>query len=147
MRRSGRASLLAILGALGVAVVAALFVFGGESPTSAANRFMSALARGDVEQLTKLSYMGELPESRIREKWEYTTKVASPYYRFTWRTYSELRPTDDTAAVGVMVTRNARPDNISAYEERFGIPLVRKNGLWLVEVRGLARTMYPALPR
>ncbi len=47
--------------------------------------------------------------------------------------------------VRMMVIRNAERDG--AYEEKFELPLVKKDGKWKVEVLGLDRRLYPGLPR
>lgn len=144
MKRRGRANWLVILGSIGLVVIIALFFLGGRSASSVAAEFMSALGKHDVAKLTELSYMdGSTPEE-VRKKWEYTVQVA-PYYRFRWQFLGESNPTPDSAAVRLWVWRDAQSP--ATYEEKFEIPLVKIDGNWKVDVRGLNRLMFPALPR
>jgi hypothetical protein len=145
MKQAGRANWLMVVGLIGIVVVAVIFLTSGESASSAAGRFMVALGQGKVDDLTKLSFMdGETPE-QISKKWEYTTQVVGKFYRFRWQILAETQPQPDQAAVRLWVWRDAQTQ--SAYEEHYEIPMVKKEGKWLVDVRGLNRTMYPGLPR
>lgn len=145
MRRRGRANWLVVLGLIGVVVIVVLFLIGGRSATSVAAEFMSALGKHDVAKLTELSYMdGDTPE-QVRKKWEYTTQVAAPYYRFKWQFLGESSAAPDTSAVRLWVWRDAQSP--ASYEEKFEIPMVKVDGKWKVDVRGLNRLMYPGLPR
>lgn len=145
MRRSGRASLLAILATLSAVVVVALLFFGSESAQSVGSRFMSCLAKGDVDGLTKLSYMeGKTPEE-IKEKWAYATQKVAPFYRFVWRPVSSTDIDKDTANVKVEVVTDALSGQ--SYPEFFELPMRKVDGQWKVEVGGIDRKMYPGLPR
>lgn len=143
MVRAGRAHWITIAGIAGAVALAIVLYFGGDSPTSVANRFLVALAKGDVETLVELSYY-EGDESLLRKQWEYATRVAAPYYRFTWDIVTVKQPTEDSAAVRTSFERSYGP---GSFPERFDIPLRRVNGKWMVDVRLLSRGLYPALPR
>lgn len=145
MRRSGKANWLIVTGLLGVVLIAVVLVLGRQSPSTAANRFMTALATGDVETLTELSVMENDTRESIRQKWDYATKVAGPHYRFTWTTISETISGPDTATVTMLVIRNY--DDPASYEERMQLPMLRRDGQWKVDVRAINRKLYPALPR
>jgi len=145
MHRSGRASWVLVAGLASIALVAAIFFLGGEGPSAVANKFMKALARGDVNQLAALSTIGENSTEELKKKWEYAVNVAGPHYRFAYAIRSERQMSDDEAAVSIGVWRNYFSG--IAYDEKFELPMIRKDGKWLVEVRGINREMYPGLPR
>lgn len=118
---------------------------GGESPTTAVNRFMTALAKGDVDTLTRMSHLPGREESDIRAQWDRAVNVVGPYYRFRWQTLTQTMPDRDSANVQIWVWRNAlSPGN---FEEKFGVPLKRVEGEWKIDVRGINRGVYPGLPR
>lgn len=145
MHRHGRANWLVLAGILGVVVVVLVFGFSGESPNSGAGRFMSALADHDVEKLVKYGHMpGETPESE-REKWKYTLERVARYYRFQWDIVNSQVVDEKNATVTLVVVRNSTDPG--AYDQKFGIPLVRVDGEWLVDVRGIPRDLFPGLPR
>ncbi len=144
-RRSGRASWLSIAGIVGLVVVVLMFALSGESSEAASVRFMNALSKGDVKTLTAMSDMPGLSEAEIEKQWEYTTKVAGPHYIFIYKITSSLSANDQTSMVRMMISRNV--DRDGSYEEKFELPLVKKDGKWKVEVRALDRRIYPGLPR
>jgi hypothetical protein len=136
---------MVLLGLVG-AVLAAVFVLGGgESPSVAVNRFMIALARGDVETLTRMSHMPGESEESVRRQWDRAVNVVGPYYRFRWQVLTQTVPDERTANVQLWVWRNAASPG--AFEEKFGIPLVRVDGDWRIDVRGINRGMFPGMPR
>jgi hypothetical protein len=138
---------LLIVGLAAVFVVGALLLtlFSGGTPTGSGAKFMNALANGDAEQLTELSHIDGRSEDQIRKGWEYAVKVAGPHYRFRWQVVSESKPSDDEAMVLLKVWRNAV--RVDSYDERFQLPMLRIDGKWKVDVRGISREMYPGLPR
>jgi hypothetical protein len=142
MLRAGKAHWITLSGIVGVLVLVGVILFGGDSPTSVANRFLVALARGDVDTLMDLSYF-EGDRQSLRIQWDYATKVAGPYYRFTWRIVTEKIASEQSAAVKTQFERDYGP---GSYPENIDIPLVKSDGRWKVDVRGLYRRMYPALP-
>ncbi len=144
MKRAGRANWIAILGLIGAVILVAMLFLGSESPSAAANKFMSALARRDVNTLTRYTYLGEAGKDEIQKKWEASTEIAR-YYRFSWQILGELQADEKTASVRMNVWRNV--DSPSPYEDRYDLALIKVSGRWLVDVRGISREMYPALPR
>ncbi len=143
MLRSGRAHWVTVSGIIGILALIVVLVFGGDSPASTTNRFMNALADGDVDTLMSMSYYDGSKES-LKEQWEFATKVAGRYYRFRWQVVTVKEPTEKSAAVKLMVERNV---GMGSVPEKMDVPLVRPNGRWLVDVKALHRGLYPALPR
>jgi hypothetical protein len=146
MRKAGRTNLLILTGVVCAIVVAALFFMRSESPATTAAQFMNALAKGDVDKLADLTYLGDDSREEIRKKWDYTVNTAGPYYRFLWRPVSSSQADDKNANVRIEVNRNSLSPE--SYPEAFQIPLVKdESGKWKVDVRGINREMYPQLPR
>jgi hypothetical protein len=145
MLRSGRVNWLILAGVVAAIAVAVLFALSGESPTSGAGRFMSALAAHDVDKLVKYGHMpGESPEEE-RKQWDHAVNRVGRYYRFYWDIVSSQVIDENNATVTLNVVRNSADPG--AYEQKFGLPLVRVDGEWLVDVRGIPRDMFPGLPR
>ncbi len=145
MKRLGRVNLILILAVAGMAVILALMLFTKPSPTQVANDFMVALAKGDVPKLTELSFLDGDDKAAMTKKWEYTTQVVGPHYHFRWLTVAETQADSNTANVKIRLYRNSR--NPGTYEENFAVPLIQKDGRWLVDVRSISRELYPGLPR
>ncbi len=147
MKQSGRVSLVGLLGIFAVIVILVLFLFSKESLGSIGGRFMQALANGDVETLTKMSYMGDTPEDKVRDEWKFATQVAGLHYRFVYRVTGFVQADENRGSVRIGITRNA--DQGGGYEENSALPMVKdaKSGLWKVDVRAINREMYPGLPR
>lgn len=143
--RSGKANWLIVAGTLGLILIVVILSFAKESPQTAANRFMYALAKGDVKQLTAMTYAEGKSPQEIEEAWDFTINKAAPYYRFVFKYESAVQSDPNSASVKYMVVGNA--DSPSSYEEKREVPLVMKDGKWLVDVRGMDRRMFPALPR
>ncbi|HZH97642.1 MAG TPA: hypothetical protein VEX38_01610 [Fimbriimonadaceae bacterium] len=146
MRRAGRASLVSILVIVCLLGVISLLFLPKDSAASTASQFMSALAAGDAEALTELSYMGSSTKEQIRPKWEYVVKVAAPYYRFVWQIEGVTKITETEAGARLAMYQGqtkARPGT----EERYTLPLIKIDGKWLVDVRSINPKMFPALPR
>ncbi len=146
MRVAGRISLVYVAAIAGVVVVSGLLLMGRESLTAVGGRFMSALAKGDVNTLTKMSYLGDKSEEDIRKQWDFAVNHAGKYYQFGWRVTatSEAEP-NVSGSVRLSVARNIGSG--SSYEENFQLPVIMKNGMWKVDVRGISRELYPGLPR
>lgn len=144
MKQAGRAHWLTIAGILSVFVVAGLFFFGKDSAATTAGDFMSALAKGDVDTLTELSFFQGATKEQLREKWRYTVKEVGPHYVFAWRISGITRSEENSAAAKMQVIRNL---DQGGYEENFQLPLVKENGDWKVDVRSISRAMYPGLPQ
>ncbi|HVL39521.1 MAG TPA: hypothetical protein VM328_09045 [Fimbriimonadaceae bacterium] len=145
MRESGRLSLLPVLGVIFAIVIVALLFVSGENPSTAAREFMNALATSDIETLTKRSYIEGNSREEIKKKWEFTMNEVAPYYRFAWQVRSHKQVADDQATVNLGFVRGV--GSLSAYEEKFELPMVRKDGEWLVDLRGIERKKFPGLPR
>ena len=106
---------------------------------------MLALGERDVETLVRLSSApGETPD-QLRKEWRYATEIAGKRYRFAFRILMAKEANDNTASVALHVFRNADLD--TTYPEKFELPMLKVDGNWLVEIRGINRQMYPALPR
>lgn len=146
MRQHGRVNLVALIGVstlllLGAALGSALL---RESLSSSASKFMDALARGDAETLTDLTYRGDSSREQILDQWKFATQVAGKHYMFRWQILDEKQTDEDQGTVQMFIWRNYGP---SSYEEKYGLELRREEGKWKVDVSGIARNMYPALPR
>jgi len=145
MKQSGRVSLLTLIAGASVLLVAALLLFSRESLTTVGARFMGALARGDVNTLTEMSFVGNRDKEQVRKDWEFAVNTAGRYYNFRYRILSSVQHDPKTASVRMQVIRDA--DNPSAYEENRQLPLVKVGDDWKVDVKGLSRDIYPGLPR
>jgi len=144
MKRAGKAHWLVIAGLASLVVVAALFAFGRDSAGDAAHDFMSALAKGDVDKLTELSYYPGASKDELKKKWDFTVHKAGKYYRFLGRIVNVTQTDNENAAAVMQITRNA---DGGGYEEKFQLPLVKEGDEWKVDVRAISRSMYPGLPR
>ena len=143
--QSGRINIVGLGVAACAGALVIVFLSSQESLTTVASRFMSALSTGDVNTLTENSFLGSQSKEDIRKQWDYAVNGVSKYYRFTWRVTGSLKQSEDTGAVRLSVAKNA--DGAGAYEENFALPLIKREGKWLVDVRNISRDMYPALPR
>lgn len=145
MKIAGRASPVLIMGVLSVVVFVGVLFTGGGTPTSTASSFMVALGKRDIDTLVELSALdGKTPEE-LREAWKYSTETVGKHYRFAFNILASREANETTSTVTMHVFRNA--DMSSTYAEKFELPLVKVDGKWLVEVRGINRQMYPGLPR
>lgn len=144
MKRRGRINLIVAIGALGVVVIGLFLFLAQESPATAANRFMVALAKGDVPQLMESSFYDGDREN-LRKQWDFATGVAGTYYRFSWRILNTVNSDSRNASVDMFVWRNATSP--MTFEERFQLPMVRVDGQWKVDIKSVSRKLYPALPR
>jgi hypothetical protein len=144
MRLSGRN--LLILAVVVVAILFSLVLFTArDSPESVAMTFMSALAKGDDKTLTSLTSRGAGTKATIAKEWEFATKVAAPHYLFIWRITNAVITGPNDASIDLAVVRNA--SSAGAYEENYTLPMVKENGEWRIDVRGINSEMYPGLPR
>lgn len=144
MKRAGKAHWLMIAGLASVLVLLGLVIFGRDSAGETAAEFMTALGSGNAEKLTDLTFLGTGTKEEMRAKWEFATKRAAPYYRFTWRITNVAESGPNDANVTLQVMRNA---SASSYEEKFQLPLVKVKDEWKVDVRSVSSQMYPGLPR
>jgi hypothetical protein len=145
MNQSGRVSLLGVLGLVSVLLIFGMLFLSRESLNSVGGRFMTALARGDVDTLTKMSYLGKRTPDEIRRQWEFATKTAGRYYNFTYRITASRQADPNTGTVTMMIVRDA--DNPGSYEEKRELPLIKVGDEWKVDVANITRDVYPGLPR
>jgi hypothetical protein len=145
MKQSGRTSVMVLITGVGVIILAIIFFFSSESLESIGGRFMTALATGDVDTLSKMSYLGKESPDQVKKEWEFATKTAGLHYVFVWRITSALQSDANSGSVRMQVTRNA--DKPGAYEESYQLPMTKVDGDWKIDVQGISREMYPALPR
>jgi hypothetical protein len=121
-----------------------ILLSGSDSPETAALRFMTALAKGDVDTLTKLTYAGNESPDDIRKQWDFAENVAGKHYAFLYNITASSRSDENDAAITMDFTKNyGKP---GSYNEPVQIPMVRDNGVWKVDVPAVDRTMFPALP-
>lgn len=144
MKQSGRAHPLILAALLGIVVVIALLFMGGEDVGATGARFLSSLAKSDAKTLTELTYLDGRDPKQIEENWKKSLELAK-YYRFRWKIVSTSMTSDKIASVKIQVIRNS--DSPGSYEENYGLPMVKENGRWKVQVSGLSRDMYPFLPK
>ena len=146
MKQSGRISPLALGSVVSVVLLfVLLLVFSRESPSSAGTRFMVALQHHDVDTLTKMSMMEGLSEEDIRKQWDFTMNTAEKYYQFAYTLAGSTQSSPTTASLKVQMYHDA--DRPGSYGELTEVPLVKVNGDWKVDVRGLSRDFYNCLPR
>jgi hypothetical protein len=145
MNQSGRASIITVLAIASVLLVVGLFAFSRESLTAVAGRFMTALSEGNVDQLTKMSYLGNGTEEEMRRDWELAVNTAGRYYKFEFRIVGSVQHSPDSASVRMQVVRDS--DRMGSFEENYQLPLVRVGNDWKVDVRSISSQFYPALPR
>ncbi len=139
-----------LVGGIGVLLIFGLSFLGLDSPTSAASRFMGALASGDYKTVAATSQAAKKPgesiedaRKRLEEEWKFAIETAGKHYRFRYRLLGQI-VTGDKGAVNMQVWKNY---SASAYEENFDLPMVKDEGKWKVAVRGMSRKWYPAVPR
>jgi hypothetical protein len=145
MKRAARVNWILLFAVVAALFFVSLFFFASEPPTGVANRFMVALAKGDVDTLTRMTYAPGRDEKGIRDQWDWAVNKAGPHYRFRWQVLGATQADQDTANVRLFVERNLAHGG--SYEERFEIPLVRHENEWKVDVRSISREMFPGLPR
>lgn len=132
---------MVLFGLVGIVVITVLVMMSGEGPTTAAGRFMAALADGDEKELTKLSYMPDREAAVIEQEWKRSTDL-SKHVVFAWKFIAEQKTGPDTANVRLQITKAT-----VGYEENYSLPMRKVDGQWKVEVDGLSRQLYPFLPR
>jgi hypothetical protein len=146
MNRSGRVSFLGLVGFFGIIVLVTIVLLTGrESLTSIGGRFMEALAKGDVDTLTKMSYVGNDTPEDLRKQWDFAVNTAGVHYNFLYKITGSQQADAKTGAVSMSVTRDAT--NPGAYEQNYQLPLLKVGDEWKVDVHGISREMYPALPQ
>jgi hypothetical protein len=144
MRNSGRVNLFALFAVVAVVMIAIVVFFSKSSPGTAGGAFMDALVRGDVNELTNLSYISNTDPSEIKKEWTFATQVAGKHYNFAW-TITASTAQGDSGSVQLSVQRNFGTPG--AYPENFALPMTMVNGQWKVDVANLSRELYPGLPK
>jgi len=132
------------LGLLGVIAIPIILFLLGQSPEAAAKEFMAALAKGDVDKLTEMTYLPE-PESDIKSQWKHTFETSARNYVFGWQFGSTEKDGSDRAVVRVTITEFRGPETHG--NDEANLPLIRKDGKWMVDMRSLSRSFFPGLPR
>jgi hypothetical protein len=145
MKQSGRVHILTVAAIAGLIVIAVMMLFSRESLSSVGARFMTALSKGDVDTLTKMSYMGDETPDEIHKQWDFAVNTSGKHYRFIWNIVAATAADDNTGSVRLQVQRNA--DQPGAYDENFALPMKKQNGEWLVDVGAISHEMFPGLPR
>lgn len=144
MKRSGRTNIVVVVTVALVAAVLALFLLAGNSPSTIASKFLLALSKGDTKTLAENSFMEGLSLSETEERWAKTYE-SSKYWVFAYQILDAKDQDANNATVRLDWIKGA--NSSSAYSEKYELPMVKKDGQWKVDVRGMSREMYPALPR
>jgi hypothetical protein len=144
MRNSGKISLLSLFAIVALVMVAVVLIFSKKGPGNAGGQFMDALARGNVNELTQLSYLGNTPKSEIKKQWDFSTGVAGRHYNFSW-SITAATSVGDSGSVQMSVYRNVTSPG--SYAENFSLPMILVNGEWKVDVANISRELYPDLPQ
>lgn len=134
---------LTAAGILGIIAIIAMFLMSSESAATAGSRFMRALYTSDAKTLTDMTYWPNQDRSVTEEKWK-KTLGSTKYYSFTYKVMQGESSRADQANVRLLVERNT---GAGSYEENFALPMIKKDGKWLVDVTNLNRNLYPWLPR
>ena len=143
MNRSGRINLVWLAVIFIVVSTSLVFLVGGETPATSAGRFLHALGTDDRNTLTELSYMGDQSPADTRKEWD-QTMATTRHFLFAWRIESDSE-NGNNGIVKIGFVKD--PTFKGAFEEEYEIPMVKVGGKWKVDVRGISREMYPALPR
>ena len=133
-----------LLGALGLIAIPVIMVMLGQSPQSAANEFMQALAAGDVETLTELSHLPD-PSRPVSDQWKDTFDLYAKNYVFGYEMGSTEKMGPNDAVVKVTVVEFRGPEMHE--NDTANLPLKKVDGKWKVDLRDLTRTFFPGLPR
>jgi hypothetical protein len=141
MKRAGKVHFLVVAGIVGIVVVVALLLSGQKSPMTAADEFMRALAKGDVDTLVAMSYTSQ-PKDELREDWDFAVNKAGKYYQFMYKLKYMKQNDPNNAVVAMDLEKRS-----VGYAENFQLSMVKDAGEWKVDVRSISRNMFPALPR
>ena len=148
-RESGKIGILTVAAIVIVGMIFVSFLFTKEDPASVGSQFMDALARHDVDKLTELSLVGktdpskaEAERNKLRDQWKFCVETAGEHYSFAWKITGSNNATEDHATVIVQINKGGA----NGYDEKYELPLEKVSNKWLVEVRGISKTMFPGLP-
>lgn len=145
MKSSGRVHWLTLICIVGAVVVLFLLTLGSETPEQVVNKFFKGLATGDSKLLSEVTFLDGATPQQTETAWKKTVTETVPYFRFIWRVTATSTVAPDKASVDIMITKKA--GDPASYEEKYGIPLEKRDGKWKVLVRDLDREMFPGLPR
>jgi len=145
MNRFGRVNIILVVGIAVVLMLGYVIFMTRESVQTVGTKFMSALAKGDVNTLTELSALDGRDKEDLRKQWDFAINKAGKHYLFRWRIMGSKEADENSAAVRMQVIRNAMSS--ASYEENFQLPMVKEDGRWKVDVGNISRDMFPALPR
>ncbi len=143
MLRAGRVNFIMVAGLASIVILFFLLFFTRNSPTNTVGDFLTALAKGNVDQLVELSHYDGNKDD-LRKQWEFAVKEAGPHFRFTWKIIGGKESDATHAAVNVQWTKDALGQG---YEKKYEVPCVKVDGSWKVDISAVARDMYPALPQ
>ena len=141
MKRAGKVHFLVVAGIVGIIVVVALLFSGQQSPMTAADEFMRALAKGDIDKLVAMSYTSQ-PKDKLREDWDFAVNKAGKYYQFMYKLKYMKQNDPNNAVVAMDLEKRS-----VGYAENFQLSMIKDGGEWKVDVRSISRNMVPALPR
>jgi hypothetical protein len=138
-----RINVIVIAGILGILAIAFLFLSESRSPEAAAQEFMEALAKKDVDRLVELSFL-EDAEPPLRDQWEFCVNRAAKNFVFMWQFLGSESVSDDTQVLKVVVMEFRGPQGQEG--DVVNLPLRKIDGVWKVELAGLDRNFFPYLP-
>jgi len=145
MKQSGRVNIFMLLCLVSAVLVGGILLFVKEGVATTGGRFLNALERHDVDELTKLSSMSGLTEEQIHKKWEQTVNVAGRYYLFAYHIEGASQASENSASVRFRIIKDM--DKPAAYDEAVELPMVKVGNEWKVDVRSISHELYPGLPR
>lgn len=145
MKRTGRPSILAIIGLICLIIIVPILFMSGRTAESTAQDFMIALADGNPDKLAQLSVIGNFDEAKRKQLWEQTLN-RSEHYRFAWRISNSTQISPDKYAVELQLRRNLQL-KMGQSENKFTLPVRKVEGQWKVDVHAMDRDIYPGLPR
>ncbi len=122
----------------------AIFAVRQQSPESAAQEFMVALATKDIKKLTELSHL-ESPIAPLEKQWDFCVNNAAKNYVFVWKWVGTVLTEEDRAVLKVDVYSFSGP--FPELPDPFEFPLIKVDGQWKVDLQSLTRRFFPALPR
>jgi hypothetical protein len=134
-----------LVGAVGVIFLLGISLFSATGPEANAKAFMSALAAGDAETLTRLSSSKGMRPETLLDQWKFTTGTAAKYFSFRWSFDAITSERDDTATVKFSILHFV--GQYGSQTDKFELPMVREDGQWKVAVNQLSRNLFPGLPR
>ncbi len=142
-RSNGRINVIIAIGLAGLIAIAALFFFAKASPESAAVEFLDALAKKDVNKLVELSFV-ESSRDNLKQQWEDCVNKYAKHFNFVWDIKGSQKTASDRATIRVEYYKFQGA--AAGLEGPFEVPMVEKNGKWMVDLSSLSKDFFPALP-